>query len=411
MSTGYEPIPFIEPPNPLGSSNEKIERIERLTVEHNMLMGFLTREGIDPELADQISRAFDGYNTYQTQKVKNLITQFQSWMNRHNHNGTVGPDGSWYPPGSTDPFGSGGGWQAGSGDVFSGSSDKDIRTIDSDGNSVLTTTVAANVGELGADLEGNVFWQASASPYQVAKLDSDMVEDWSIPLSNAGSTVIIDRDGNCHYSDGSTAYKVDPDGTEIWNFVAASALRGLAVDSDGNVYIGEATGSIIKKLDSDGNQITAGWPVDVPSHNPYAIACEPTSFVYIGGDIFYKYTSAGSSAWSYDTGISPIACVIGPDESSYVEGLDAATSTDRVITKLDADGALVWEWLVPSGTDPSALALDPSGTLYAAGGTADIVWAIDSEGSTLWSMTDHTSNVNAVIHSAGSYGALAPAAE
>ncbi|MEK7765170.1 MAG: hypothetical protein AAB368_02930, partial [bacterium] len=252
---------------------------------------------------------------------------------------------------------------------------------------------------------------------------------WTVTLSGPGNrddygnALAVDRQTGSFYVGGaftvsvsgtsSTVYafvaQFGPDGqTVVWtrswigtnrsNLSLSNGIYGLAVDSGGNVV---GTG-IIRNADDDilvvrllpDGTPTAGFPKQVnagtiapPANDAgYGVAVNAGGEIFVAGkarntgtldDIWVnKYLPAGSAAWGAPRVIgttandSAQALALDACGNVIVAGYVGTTLNDAWLAKLDPIGVPVWTRTITAGASVErfdAVAVDPSGLIYAAG--------------------------------------------
>jgi len=150
----------------------------------------------------------------------------------------------------------------------------------------------------------------AADNYTTRAYDEDTGELlWSVDHGGQVNCVCVDGDGNI-YTGGArvsskTIRKYSIFGDLIWSaddVVATSGINGIAVDSNGNVYT--CGGAYVKKFDSDGTEITTGWPYNHGA-TLRGICIDSSDNIYFTGSsasgiTTRKLDSSGSSQWTFD---------------------------------------------------------------------------------------------------------------
>ncbi len=215
-----------------------------------------------------------------------------------------------------------------SGNIYFGSSDGFLYSLDSDGalrwqyyigeelDSSLAVSedgklyIGAFDGFLYAfDTDGNFLWSFETE----ATLDPDDRRIKAPPT--------ISKNGDIYFGSGNgRLYALNPDGVELWNFNTGEAVdTGVAIAADGSLVFGSRNGSLYS-LDENG---LTNWE----------------SYI---GDIFYSTPAIDELGRIY----------IGNYLGNGVSGM----------TALSASGELVWEYLVLNYVDTSPV-LGSNGTL------------------------------------------------
>ncbi len=276
---------------------------------------------------------------------------------------------------------------------------------------------------LALDASGNVYvtggsgGSGTGEDYATVKYDASGAQQWVAQYSGPGNSsdyatgIAIDASGNVYVTGESVGsgtsldyatVKYDPSGAQQWvaryngpvnSFDWATAI---AVDASGNVYVtgssagpGHGSDYATVKYGPSGVQ---QWAARYDSGGATAIAVDGSTNVYVTGTSYssatgydyatVKYDSAGAQRW--------VARYNGPgndlDEANaitlddlrnvYVTGtsLGSGTFSDYATVKYDASGAQQWvaRYSSPgnSSDDATAIAVDASGNVYAAGSTS-----------------------------------------
>ena len=313
------------------------------------------------------------------------------------------------------PKGVAAGWQMGDGSVFVGGGDQVIRKIDADGGTVWTTaSLGATINDLVTDPDGNVYALVGGNG-EVHKYNTDGGEVWvhDDTLTSTDSTVArrlaVDVDRNVYVVHSPYISKLDSDGVQLWEHEHTETIGALAHAAEGFLYVGVSINSFILKFDTDGNEITDGFPAQGGTqHNPRGMAAEPSDWFYVGNssssgtDSTHKFASSGAVAWSFDSGnANAYGIAVDDDQNLYVSGNDG---TSPGVFKIDAAGGEVWF----AATDglPLCIAVDPDHNVFAGIGTSNRLYKFDSEGNELWQNNDPTGSVNGVGVVPGHFGSF-----
>ncbi|MBD2075896.1 DUF4347 domain-containing protein [Phormidium sp. FACHB-592] len=266
-------------------------------------------------------------------------------------------------------------------------------------------TVGAFNGTVDFDLGAGVFTLTSAGHYDifVSKLDVSGNFVWAKSMGGSGDDrangVSVDSSGNVYITgsfigtadfdpgtgttnligtvgDSTFVSKLDASGSFVWAKGIGGTSNGISIDSSGNVYI---TGSFLSTTDFDPGTGT-------------------TSLTSTGGrDIFIsKLDTGGNLAWAkriggtgddQTTGISVDSSgnvyttgvfrgTVDFDPGTGTTNLIGAGGDDIFISKLNADGSLVWAKRIGGTGDDQAtgISVDGSGNVHTTGffsGTVD----------------------------------------
>jgi len=268
---------------------------------------------------------------------------------------------------------------------------------------------------------------------------------WGGPNLDRASGVAVAPDGSV-YLGGYTAsfgtgaadgdwdvllLKYDAAGTLIWQRTwgadQTSGFRNsgdddyaldLALGPDGSIHLGgvySAGGSLILKMDPDGNVIwSRAWQHSIQGH-AQSIAVAGDGSVYIAGGIngfgaghddmlIVKLASDGSLLWQQTWGgpINELArdVAVAPDGSLYVAGeANSFFANDAVLLKYAPDGTLIWqrdwhEGTIQDLTYGEGVTVGPDGSAYLTGfasvtGVGQHVFLVKftPEGSVVWEST------------------------
>jgi hypothetical protein len=314
------------------------------------------------------------------------------WMHQFGSTASFDDGGSVAADGLNGVFVAGGtsgnleGASAGGFDAF-------VRKYDSAGNTLWTRQFGTDQGDFARDVAADSLGNA----YLVGQTDGSLGEP------SLGSRDAFVR-------------KYDPNGALQWSRQVGSPLfdvgEGIAVDSLNNVYMagfsvagGGAlpTGdqdSLIGKLDSAGNIL---WLKSLgTTSRDIAHSAAPDNFgsVYIAGrtegllgdtsggssDAFLaKYDAGGNLLWLSQWGgplrEDGIAVATDSFGNAYLAGAistpstGAITQSDAFVVKFNSSGSAVWEFKYDASVYQGfwSLAVDGSGTIYAAGLEAQVV--------------------------------------
>lgn len=180
--------------------------------------------------------------------------------------------------------------------------------------------------------------------------------------------------------DNLTTRKVYGDGTLIWSKDHGNHVAAIAVDSDGYVYTGGRSATsdyynAVRKYDSDGTEITDGWPISVGSANPVAcLAIDEDGNVYVGSvytnstsKMIQKYASSGGDViwqtYQEHVGGSVRGLAITDDGHLIAVG---DRSSNKSLWKVDrSTGEVIW--YADHGGNLRSVAVDSLGNIYTGG--------------------------------------------
>ncbi|GFO65018.1 S8 family serine peptidase [Geomonas paludis] len=295
--------------------------------------------------------------------------------------------------------------------------------VDGAGNTYLTGALQ-NGAQDGLDHYLTVKYSPAGSLLWSRTYDSG-INEWS-------QGVAVDGSGNLYVTGGEpdptwlpssithlacTTVKYDAQGNELWSRSfddgKIDSAREVAVDAVGNVYVAGYTtyeypwrhDTLLIKYDAAGNVLWSRSYDAAEVDRVFSVALDAAGNVYMtgdkgvrGADGYYsyqyqtlKYSPAGDLLWvrNYDD-YTAYAVAVGADGSVYVAGDYFA------VVKYNADGAVLWNKVVPVGgvngqeLHITSLAVGKKGQLYAAGrffdGSATIyaLAKLDANGNILW---------------------------
>ncbi|HYU17903.1 MAG TPA: glycosyltransferase family 39 protein, partial [Chloroflexota bacterium] len=170
-----------------------------------------------------------------------------------------------------------------------------------------------------------------------------------------------------------------------WAISAGAEPRGVAAAPDGTIYVADARGGQVNKLDSDGRR-TLAWshpdlaePVDVAvgrDGRPWVLDSERGWLIRFEPDGTVSTRIAGPSVGLY----RPRGVAIGTNGALYI----AATGSNQVV-KLSEDGLVLARYGPDTGgseqlLQPTALAVDADGDMYVISGERHAAVRLDPAG-------------------------------
>jgi len=259
---------------------------------------------------------------------------------------------------------------------------------------------------------------------------------WGGPGVDAAGGLAVSGDGSAYLTGLSDSFATDqfgqprpviftvkfaPDGSlswqRIWNGPTVFGSFGSpasALAPDGSVYVAGTTTlnadeAVVLKFDPAGNLIwQRALAAGTAAQESAAVATGADGSVYLvgtridfangtpGGMTITKIAADGTIVWQklWSTG-SGMAVAVAPDGSVYAAGQaprpGSPADADMVVVKLAADGSLVWARTYSAGTlaDPrGGAAAGPDGSVYLAGaiqapkiGLAALVVKLNPDGS------------------------------
>lgn len=250
--------------------------------------------------------------------------------------------------------------------------------------------------------------------------------EFVLSVDHAATVNQVCIDASHFYTTGTrtsnlTTRKYSLDGSLVWSYDHGLSTSGIAVDQSGNVYItGNRIGGVTtRKLNSSG---VAQWSVDYSggetSSNAVGVCVDQSGNVFVvgsGGIVnptnrnVEKLDSSGSVVWFVDD-LTPNAgrCIaLDPSDGSLYVGTTPATTTNYVLHKISAAGAIVWQKDINSSSSMQVaqVAVGVEGNVYTANGILvgqPGMRAWDSAGNTLWDKYTATA-INGVATDADGY--------
>jgi hypothetical protein len=174
------------------------------------------------------------------------------------------------------------------------------------------------------------------------------------------------------------AYKAD--GTTLWSSDHGNTVFAIAYDfADDYIYTGgrSATSSwynAVRKWDTDGNEITSGWPISNGVNFIRCLCVDSAGAVYVGGDWgsgtsreLRKFSSSGGSAvWQKNHGNDIDGIANSGD--GHIIAVGASVSSKTIWKINSSTGATIWS--ANHGAQTNAVFVDASGDIYTGGDSA-----------------------------------------
>jgi outer membrane protein assembly factor BamB len=228
----------------------------------------------------------------------------------------------------------------------------------------------------------------------VYALNPDGSVKWADSIgSQVFATGALGSDGTAYFQTvDTTVVALRPDGSKLWEFYNEGSFTAPVVGADGTVYAINQNGTLHAIDPSNGNQKWVSSAIGKPVTGPPAI--DPTRNLLYAIDnetgVLQSVSLAdGTGAWQYAIGPDASGPVVGPDGSVYACG-------NGLLTKLSADGELVWVFAPPLGGVLSTPAITADGYVYvlAVAGKKkrlalrpqyeDSLYAVNPDGSRRW---------------------------
>ena len=277
---------------------------------------------------------------------------------------------------------------------------------------------------LAIDAGGNAYVSGDSfaggySDFMTVKYDASGAEQWRAQPGHAANTfnsaraIAVDPAGDVIVSGYSSAgagiltIKYSANGFEQWK-VPANVVNGsvtpmaMAVDAAGNAIVtgrsfdGVNEGYLTVKYSASGVE---QWRAVLNGNNtqprqPYAVAIDSASNVFVAGDSTVKYNANGIEQWHTTDTFRAYAMALAPGGAVVVGG------TGGLIVKYDGSGGEVWRHAINGVVDGNdvvhTLAIDVDGSLYATGqnstdlSSAYLTIKLDAYGNERWRLTTPT---------------------
>ena len=230
----------------------------------------------------------------------------------------------------------------------------------------------------------NTYSVSVSNDNTVKKINRNGYEEWSFNLpSGSGKSVAIDSKEYIYVgSSGSKIRKITPDGNEIttggWPYGEQYQINCIAIDNKDNIYFG--TYKKLKKIDTDGNEL---W-LHEESGNTYfnSIVIDTDGYLYTAfSNEVKKIDPSGnkvtSGGWPF-TGHTGVINELSIDSAGYIY----TASEDNTVKKIDPSGNEVtsggWPFVRHQYSiyDPSrihSVSVDnTTGYVYSSGNKGDV---------------------------------------
>ena len=232
---------------------------------------------------------------------------------------------------------------------------------------------------------------AGDSDVFISKLNASGNFVWAKRLggttADVGQSIAVDASGNVYttgYFTGTVDFDPDPDRKKVYNLTSSGQKDNfiLKLNSSGNFVWAKRMGGISRyfgprlALDANGNIYVTGPFTETSDFGS-------TTLTSAGGyDIFIsKLSSSGVFQWAKKMGgehdDAARAVALGGSGNIYISGYYSQTGTgsDLFISKLDANGDVVWfkQMGAGYGTIGTSLKVDAEGNVYTTGQLAGTV--------------------------------------
>lgn len=184
------------------------------------------------------------------------------------------------------------------------------------------------------DSAGNVYAGYNSG---LKKFNNSGVVQWSLDDLGTVGALVKDSDDNIYVSQNVAANavrKISPSGSILWTLSHTTGATGIARDSDGNIYVVYNTGDLLKKFDSNGNDLELNITIDAPSD----VRVDQAGYIYISrtpvNSQLYKYDKFGNIIWSIPTIEDGGPWKIDIDSNGYVYTAHSV-SAGKSLVKID----------------------------------------------------------------------------
>jgi outer membrane protein assembly factor BamB len=198
---------------------------------------------------------------------------------------------------------------------------------------------------------------------------------WSYDSLGA-SVPAVGSDGSVYFG-GNRLTALNPDGTVRWQVVPNGGIGQPALAPDGTVYAVSSDGQL-NAVNPNGSR---NWSVPTPLSPSDALTAPslaPNGLIYVvGGGKLSAFKPDGSSAWRFDAAGSIAGLAVRADGTILL-------SVDNTLVTLNDLGGLVSSQRFDGSL--SSPSLGANGTVYL-GSSAGKLYAVSSDGQTLWTFT------------------------
>jgi hypothetical protein len=196
---------------------------------------------------------------------------------------------------------------------------------------------------------------------QCASGQLNLITDVPDVLSDAPPLLAAGPNGDLYIAGPSQVLRVDKDGRTVWKqSIPLASVAALARVPDGGLVVAGSTqgASFVIRIDAQGNSIQA-FPLQ---GSPSAITTDAVGAIYVAGTAVDSFVGTPGA---YKTEKSKFIC----SSRNLVAGPDC---DDAFVSKLRADGMLLWSSLLggTSNDTAQAIAVDAQGNVWVGGRTS-----------------------------------------
>ncbi|HFL2474281.1 TPA: WD40 repeat domain-containing protein, partial [Clostridioides difficile] len=245
--------------------------------------------------------------------------------------------------------------------IYSGSEDKTVRKISTDGNEIWKYTGHTDyVKSTCVDSNNNIY--SGSNDKTVRKLQQ-----------NLGVLITKDNQNEIHKITklDTLVKEVLPNPIEIWRFNTNSIVRSICLDLDNNIIIGN-TSNRIKKIAQDK---TVLWEYTGYSNWVRSVCVDSQNNIISGSDdkTVKKLSTNGTEVWSFTGHLGSISSIC-------VDSKDNIISTTTHTKKLSPDGVEIWDYF---NTYMRSVVVDFKDNITMCGNDRSIT-TLSSEGVLVW---------------------------
>ncbi len=260
-----------------------------------------------------------------------------------------------------------------SGNVYFGSIDGKVYSMDKDGNerwSVLTGDWVESSASLSPDESVVYIGSWDNKLYAVAAGSGSVL--WTYDTGSLiFSSPAVANDGKIYFggSDGFL-YALNSSGNLLWDvFVEGELDSSVAIGPAGNLFVASSDGKVYAFDRISGAEL---WSFEVPTEigalgreTQITSSCmlDGSGALYFGCNNHYVYsldTSNGSVLWKYETG-----GIVEASPTLSIDGNVLISSQDGFLYSLDTNGELVWQTQIGANYYTSAV-VDEIGRIYVS---------------------------------------------
>ena len=229
-------------------------------------------------------------------------------------------------------------------------------------------TLSGQPRAMAVDPASGDVWVVRTTGSQVTRF-VDGAQEHTYAAGSFPSGVAVDAFGNPWIASlfGNSVQALAPDGTRVRGPFAVGQTPGaVAVDpGTGDVFVANVDGNSVTRIQPDDGVSTIALPVGM---KPGGIAVDAAHVLWVvgNGDGRLRRFHADGTAVGAATNLGPGITAIAIDATSGIAWVGA--SNGQRLLRLGADAALLGNYAC--GAFPTAIALDPRGHVWVAGGGA-----------------------------------------